>query len=63
MARIETPCIKVCLQSKEAGFCTGCGRTVHEVILWTSMTEDERQAVLAALPGRLATLAPPKSAG
>lgn len=57
MSRVETPCIKVCRQDKAAGICEGCGRTVHEVILWTTMTDEARQEVLRALPGRLAGLA------
>ena len=34
--------------------CVGCGRTLPEIAAWTRMSEAERQAIIAALPVRLA---------
>ena len=34
--------------------CVGCGRTLAEIVRWGSMSETERDAIMAALPGRQA---------
>jgi hypothetical protein len=51
---VETPCVNVCLLDSESGLCAGCGRTLEEIANWSSMTDAERRAVMAALPARLA---------
>ncbi len=53
---IETPCIKICVVDPETGFCIGCGRTRDEIGGWLGMSSAERQAVMAGLPERVATL-------
>jgi predicted Fe-S protein YdhL (DUF1289 family) len=53
---LETPCVNVCLLDSESGLCTGCGRTLEEIATWSSMSDAERRAVMAALPARLADL-------
>ena len=40
----------------KTGYCFGCGRTRDEISAWISMTADERRAVMAELPARLATV-------
>jgi predicted Fe-S protein YdhL (DUF1289 family) len=47
----KSPCIKVCTLN-EARYCTGCRRTLAEIVAWASLTHDERLEVLAALPSR-----------
>ncbi|HYD86093.1 MAG TPA: DUF1289 domain-containing protein [Vitreimonas sp.] len=54
---ISTPCIKVCAVSGETGLCIGCGRTLNEIARWGALSEDERRAIMAALPERLAAKA------
>lgn len=54
---IESPCIRLCRMDARYGLCEGCGRTLAEIAGWLSMSADERQAVMEALPGRLATMA------
>jgi predicted Fe-S protein YdhL (DUF1289 family) len=51
---ISTPCIKVCAVSGLTGRCIGCGRTLAEIATWGAMGEDERKAIMAELPKRLA---------
>jgi predicted Fe-S protein YdhL (DUF1289 family) len=51
---IETPCIKVCVLDPRSGQCSGCGRTLDEIARWGAMSEAERQAIMKALPARLA---------
>ncbi len=56
-ATVTSPCIKVCVVHPEARICIGCHRTLDEIAGWTRMTEAERAAVVADLPGRAARLA------
>lgn len=51
---ISSPCIKVCAVSGKTGLCIGCGRTLAEIAGWGGMSEAERKAIMAQLPGRLA---------
>ncbi len=57
---IKTPCVKVCVVDGQSGNCLGCGRTLGEIARWARFSDDERDAVLAALPARMASL---KAAG
>jgi predicted Fe-S protein YdhL (DUF1289 family) len=49
---LETPCVNVCLLDAETGLCIGCGRTIDEIACWTTMSDGERRAIMAALPER-----------
>jgi uncharacterized protein len=51
---ISSPCIKVCVIDPASRLCRGCGRTIDEIGRWTSLSEDERQRIMAELPQRLA---------
>lgn len=53
---IESPCILVCSIDMASGYCFGCGRTRDEIGAWTLYRPDERRAIMAALPERLAGL-------
>jgi predicted Fe-S protein YdhL (DUF1289 family) len=63
MARLSSPCLRVCSIDPETGLCEGCGRTREEVLLWGRMTEEERVAIMAGLEERMrrAFLAEPGS--
>ncbi|HEX5377675.1 MAG TPA: DUF1289 domain-containing protein [Phenylobacterium sp.] len=61
-APIKTPCIKVCVVDGESGLCMGCYRKLSEVAGWTRLSEAERDAVLADLPGRRSLIRPEKLA-
>ena len=52
----KSPCIGVCAVSARAGFCIGCGRKLAEIGGWHGLSDDEKRAVLDALPARLASL-------
>jgi uncharacterized protein len=40
--RVASPCVKVCVL--DAGnICVGCGRTIDEIIQWSSMTEEQQR--------------------
>lgn len=51
---IETPCIKVCVMDSASGLCRGCGRTLDEIARWGSMSDRERETIMATLATRLA---------
>ncbi len=51
---IASPCVKVCRISPETQYCEGCGRRLREIAGWARMPEEERDAIVADLPRRLA---------
>ena len=53
MARVSSPCIRVCLLDPETGLCEGCGRTREEIARWYRIPEEERQRIMTELPERL----------
>lgn len=49
---IVTPCVKVCAVDGASGYCLGCRRTLPEIAAWSRLSDDERTAIMAALPER-----------
>ena len=49
---IPSPCTKVCTMDPRHRVCAGCGRTLEEIAAWGTMSESERQHIMAALPAR-----------
>jgi len=49
---VKSPCIKICTMDPRRGVCLGCCRTLDEIGAWGSMTDDERDAVMAKLEAR-----------
>ena len=47
-----SPCVSVCQMDPMTGYCVGCLRTIDEIRDWIISTPDERQKILAVLPGR-----------
>lgn len=58
----RSPCIDVCRMDRLGNVCIGCFRTLKEISAWSSMSVDEKHAVLAELPARrtLVPAPPPK---
>ena len=54
---IRSPCVKVCVIHPEARICAGCMRTVEEIRDWSRMSSEERERIMAELPGRAPRLA------
>lgn len=46
---VPSPCVSVCKLDTETRLCTGCGRHLEEIRLWTRMTADDKRAVWARL--------------
>jgi len=55
-ARAASPCAGICQIDPASGYCVGCARTSAEIGGWGGMSDDERRAVLDALPQRWAVL-------
>jgi len=55
-ARAQSPCISVCRMDPRTGLCEGCLRTIDEIAVWGSMTEDAREGVIAEIEKRAALL-------
>ncbi|MFW8636828.1 DUF1289 domain-containing protein [Cribrihabitans pelagius] len=53
---IQSPCVKICVVHPEARICTGCYRSLDEIRDWSRMSNDERAAVMEALPDRAGQL-------
>ena len=51
---LETPCINVCEMDAASGLCLGCRRTIDEIARWADMANEERCAIMAKLPARMA---------
>ena len=52
----SSPCVGLC-KMQDFGMqqlCSGCLRTLEEIMQWRSMAEHERQRIMAALPARSA---------
>ncbi|RJG54171.1 DUF1289 domain-containing protein [Sphingobium terrigena] len=43
---MDTPCRNLCTLDA-ARVCTGCGRTIDEIVHWRSMGDEARAAVMA----------------
>jgi predicted Fe-S protein YdhL (DUF1289 family) len=56
MARIDSPCNKICVVRPGENLCIGCGRTLQEIAGWTAFAVAERDRIMADLPRRLALL-------
>jgi uncharacterized protein len=50
--REESPCVGVCIIDEVTGLCEGCLRTLDEVAVWGSSSEQQRRAILAAIAVR-----------
>lgn len=50
---IQSPCIKICEIDFGTLLCRGCGRSRDEVARWSSMTDREREEIMAGLAARM----------
>jgi predicted Fe-S protein YdhL (DUF1289 family) len=51
-ARMETPCINVCVIEHATGLCVGCRRTRDEISRWIELGARARRRIMAELPLR-----------
>jgi predicted Fe-S protein YdhL (DUF1289 family) len=43
---VESPCVRNCCLDDD-NVCMGCGRKLHEIVAWSTSTDDEKRAILA----------------
>ena len=55
-ARVLSPCVDICEIDGATGWCVGCGRTGDEIGEWPDSGDMRRQAIVDALPPRIAAL-------
>jgi predicted Fe-S protein YdhL (DUF1289 family) len=48
-----SPCVRICALDPSGTWCVGCGRTLREIGRWSSLSPDDKRAVLADLPRRM----------
>ena len=49
---VDSPCVQVCTVDGASGLCLGCRRSLPEIARWSRMSDDERDQIMAELPGR-----------
>lgn len=49
---VSSPCINICRMDEQNRYCVGCFRSLEEIKRWSTMSEDERLAVMAQLESR-----------
>lgn len=41
---VDSPCTMDC--ELDNGICSGCGRTRNEIVVWSSLTNEEKQKII-----------------
>jgi predicted Fe-S protein YdhL (DUF1289 family) len=47
-----SPCVDICTLDHSRNVCTGCLRTIDEIVAWGGYSDDERRRIMADLPNR-----------
>lgn len=42
---VPSPCINICKMDPASGLCEGCFRTIDEIRMWSTATNDVKRAV------------------
>ncbi|QLQ12456.1 MAG: DUF1289 domain-containing protein [Brevundimonas sp.] len=58
---VATPCIQVCTVDGASGLCLGCRRSLAEIARWSRLSDEERDQIMAELPGRNALCQKPSA--
>jgi uncharacterized protein len=53
-APVPSPCINVCRMDATTGLCTGCLRTIDEIVAWSKMPDPAKRAVWSLIDVRRA---------
>lgn len=49
---VHSPCTNQCFVPTGTNLCTGCFRTIQEIIDWLNLTKDQRNEVLKKVDNR-----------
>ena len=55
MPPVPSPCINVCRMNSANGLCTGCLRTIDEIVAWSSLPDDAKRNVWQLIAQRRAS--------
>lgn len=50
---MNSPCIDVCTMDADTGLCAGCGRTLEEIAVWSTLSDAERTRIISELADRM----------
>ncbi len=50
---MKTPCIAACKNNQ--GICSGCHRTMSEIIEWRNYSDEQRQSVIDKVSGKISS--------
>lgn len=50
---IPSPCVSVCKMTADAAVCQGCLRSMDEIRVWSTSTDQQKKAVWARIEQRL----------
>lgn len=51
---VPSPCVSVCRMDPDSGLCSGCLRTIDEIVAWGRMDERAKRQVWACIVQRVA---------
>ncbi|MCZ4313730.1 DUF1289 domain-containing protein [Comamonadaceae bacterium G21597-S1] len=51
---VPSPCVSVCRMDPASGLCSGCLRTIDEIVAWGRMDEPAKRKVWAGIVQRVA---------
>ena len=54
---VPSPCVSICRMDPAGGLCVGCLRTIDEIAQWSTMTDDDKRAVLGLIEARAGQVA------
>ncbi|MXN67415.1 DUF1289 domain-containing protein [Stappia sp. GBMRC 2046] len=52
----ESPCINICQIDRKSGLCLGCYRTLDEIAVWSTLSKEDRRAIMDELDARRSSL-------
>lgn len=55
---VPSPCVSVCRMDPQRTYCEGCLRSIDEIRVWRTSTDQEKKAIWALIAQRAAVLSP-----
>lgn len=49
---VASPCIKACKINAETALCSGCSRTLDEIVIWSKASNTMKRSILALIEER-----------
>jgi uncharacterized protein len=47
-----SPCVNICVMDEATGWCTGCFRTIDEIVAWGTARNIDKWSILESLEAR-----------